>query len=318
MDTNNLESTINPPENETTTTQPELEITKPIIDLTLDYMISLKIYLETEYNIEPDSHSSIIRHLFNFLKSIDISTDNIKSAINLLYENEHPEKIDEMHYILNRLLTIQPITSSLSDLFTSYSIQLINHQENQDNQENQEDNQEDNTFPLNQQYTSMIDRYTYEFINPSNILNIFTTNLNNITPNNLANFQLIYTTPGFRTIIPQTTIFDHITISDDPTLLHQNNDSRIRTHENGKETLTKSSLNNSTIIEEFSDLDEENKKKYDTCPICFDDFKDENIIRKLQCHHIFHKKCIDPWLLYESYTCPVCRDSTLPKPPPQI
>ena len=86
----------------------------------------------------------------------------------------------------------------------------------------------------------------------------------------------------------------------------------------GKETLTDTSLNNNTIVDEFSILDEEEKKKYNTCSICFDDFIDNSIIRKIKCSHIFHKHCIDPWLLNQSYKCPVCRDSVLHIKDPEI
>ncbi|KAG5681196.1 hypothetical protein PVAND_010653 [Polypedilum vanderplanki] len=43
------------------------------------------------------------------------------------------------------------------------------------------------------------------------------------------------------------------------------------------------------------------------CSVCFDDFKiNENEARKLQCEHIFHEKCIFPWLKTNA-SCPVCR-----------
>ena len=43
-----------------------------------------------------------------------------------------------------------------------------------------------------------------------------------------------------------------------------------------------------------------------TCPICKDNIKFCNIVRKLDCSHIFHHKCIDTWLEDHS-TCPLCR-----------
>lgn len=300
--------------------------TLPILDLTIDYMISLKLFLETEYNIESESDSSIIRHLYNFLKNMKISNDDIKKAITLLYENINPEKINEMNYILNRLLSREYITTSLSDLFSSFTNRLNNsdtkeeHQEDNEEYEIQEDNEEnkENEDNTNLFRTIEIDRYTQEFINPSNILNMFTTNLNNITPYNLSNFQVMYTSPSnFLTLDPFTYTFD-MSFSQDPQSLSINNDPRITTHQNGKETLTKKSLNNNTIVDEFCILDEDEKKKYNTCSICFDDFNDNSIIRKIKCLHIFHKDCIDPWLLNQSYKCPICRDSVLPIKPPDI
>jgi len=319
------------------------------IDLNLDYMLSLKIFLETEYNIDPNSHSSIIRHLFNFLKDMEISNGDIKTAITLLYESENPEKVDEMYYILNRLLTRQTITTNLSDLFSSYRFESTNitekeddeetikdDEENKDKEETNEDEEdkddeedkedeeetkeEEDETPENRQnilFQSLIDQYTNELINPANVLNYFTTNLNNMNANNIANFQLIYTSPVQRIISPLNFTFytDMITFNEPINTIEQNSDPRIVTHENGKESLSQESLDANTTVETFSILDPSIKEKYDSCPICFDDFKDENIVRKIQCTHIFHKDCIDPWLLNENYKCPVCRKNTLSDKP---
>lgn len=44
-----------------------------------------------------------------------------------------------------------------------------------------------------------------------------------------------------------------------------------------------------------------------TCPICFEEFDDGQILRVLPCKHRFHAKCVDPWLLNSSSHCPLCR-----------
>ncbi|CDO53628.1 Conserved hypothetical protein. Putative Zinc finger, RING-type domain protein [Geotrichum candidum] len=44
-----------------------------------------------------------------------------------------------------------------------------------------------------------------------------------------------------------------------------------------------------------------------TCPICFEDFEDGQILRVLPCNHKFHALCVDPWLLNSSSHCPMCR-----------
>ena len=41
------------------------------------------------------------------------------------------------------------------------------------------------------------------------------------------------------------------------------------------------------------------------CPICFDKIH-ENDSSALPCMHVFHHRCIEPWL-YQNNTCPVCR-----------
>ena len=59
----------------------------------------------------------------------------------------------------------------------------------------------------------------------------------------------------------------------------------------------------------YKDLKESNKHKLDMCSICFDAFKEDDECRELKCSHMFHEKCIDPWLT-EHVTCPVCREET--------
>ncbi|KAM3281159.1 putative RING-H2 finger protein ATL71 [Capsicum chacoense] len=50
------------------------------------------------------------------------------------------------------------------------------------------------------------------------------------------------------------------------------------------------------------------------CSICLGDYKDNDMLRLLSnCGHIFHVKCIDPWLRLHS-TCPICRNSPIPTP----
>ncbi|XP_010557977.1 PREDICTED: putative RING-H2 finger protein ATL71 [Tarenaya hassleriana] len=52
------------------------------------------------------------------------------------------------------------------------------------------------------------------------------------------------------------------------------------------------------------------------CSICLADYNDRDMIRVLpDCNHIFHDKCVDPWLFLSS-TCPVCRTSPYPSPSP--
>lgn len=50
------------------------------------------------------------------------------------------------------------------------------------------------------------------------------------------------------------------------------------------------------------------------CSVCLADYKDTDMLRALpDCGHLFHQKCIDPWLRLHP-TCPVCRTSPLPTP----
>ncbi|KAE9590096.1 hypothetical protein Lal_00033740 [Lupinus albus] len=50
------------------------------------------------------------------------------------------------------------------------------------------------------------------------------------------------------------------------------------------------------------------------CSICLADYKANDMLRVLpDCEHLFHPKCIDPWLRLHP-TCPVCRTSPIPTP----
>ncbi|MED6185467.1 hypothetical protein PIB30_057300 [Stylosanthes scabra] len=59
-------------------------------------------------------------------------------------------------------------------------------------------------------------------------------------------------------------------------------------------------------------------KSYDDstscCSICLGDYKGSDVLRILpDCEHVFHLKCIDPWLRLHP-TCPLCRTSPIPTP----
>ena len=41
------------------------------------------------------------------------------------------------------------------------------------------------------------------------------------------------------------------------------------------------------------------------CSICTDDFRERENVRILPCSHIYHRRCIDPWLLEFARTCPM-------------
>ncbi|GLT57021.1 hypothetical protein SLA2020_300260 [Shorea laevis] len=50
------------------------------------------------------------------------------------------------------------------------------------------------------------------------------------------------------------------------------------------------------------------------CSICLGEYRDADTLRLLpNCGHVFHLKCVDPWLRLNP-TCPVCRNSPLPSP----
>ena len=50
------------------------------------------------------------------------------------------------------------------------------------------------------------------------------------------------------------------------------------------------------------------------CSICLADYKESDTLRLLpDCGHVFHRKCVDPWLRLHP-TCPMCRNSRASTP----
>uniref|UniRef100_A0A7N0VAU0 RING-type domain-containing protein n=1 Tax=Kalanchoe fedtschenkoi TaxID=63787 RepID=A0A7N0VAU0_KALFE len=51
------------------------------------------------------------------------------------------------------------------------------------------------------------------------------------------------------------------------------------------------------------------------CVVCLYKLRRGERVRRLECRHVFHKKCLDAWLKQLHFTCPLCR-SPVPAPPP--
>ncbi|GAN09401.1 hypothetical protein MAM1_0265c08928 [Mucor ambiguus] len=48
------------------------------------------------------------------------------------------------------------------------------------------------------------------------------------------------------------------------------------------------------------------------CQVCLDNYQSEDDVRVLECHHGFHKDCIDKWLTEGQNRCPLCRGVPIP------
>ncbi|KAL5078508.1 hypothetical protein RYX36_006929 [Vicia faba] len=54
------------------------------------------------------------------------------------------------------------------------------------------------------------------------------------------------------------------------------------------------------------------------CAVCLNEFEDHETLRLIPvCSHVFHRDCIDAWLLHHS-TCPVCRADLVPDPKEEL
>ncbi|XP_010886633.1 RING finger protein 150a isoform X1 [Esox lucius] len=56
--------------------------------------------------------------------------------------------------------------------------------------------------------------------------------------------------------------------------------------------------------------DMETESDFDNCAVCIEGYKANDVVRVLPCRHIFHKSCVDPWLL-DHRTCPMCKINIL-------
>ncbi|XP_054656951.1 RING finger protein 150 isoform X1 [Dunckerocampus dactyliophorus] len=56
--------------------------------------------------------------------------------------------------------------------------------------------------------------------------------------------------------------------------------------------------------------DQETEADFDNCAVCIEGYKANDVVRVLPCRHLFHKHCVDPWLL-DHRTCPMCKMNIL-------
>lgn len=53
------------------------------------------------------------------------------------------------------------------------------------------------------------------------------------------------------------------------------------------------------------------------CVFCLSRIDEGEEVRELRCRHVFHRECLDAWLLRPRATCPLCRDRLLSSEPPR-
>ena len=267
--------------------------------------------------------------MYRFLKNQRKSNAEIKRAIDLLYTEIDPANKDDALYILDRTIaTDSPVQFHTSSTF----VQMLQSIQNTDDQ-----------------LSSELDRYTGEFINTPAILNMFNTNLNNLhhfyttgpsgsliveTPDEDGNTGLSGPT-GIYEQDDDTETEEAVELSPNATLIlaghnYYNNynigGSPINTFVyRGFYNALMNGVGNNTGLEDVKNIatteildknttiiKHDDPSIKDNCSICLESYDENCIIRKLNCSHIFHKDCIDPWLLKESYKCPICRNDSLP------
>ena len=61
--------------------------------------------------------------------------------------------------------------------------------------------------------------------------------------------------------------------------------------------------------QKYSDLPQNFRKDFKSCPISMQDYEDDTMLVKLPCNHYFSVDFAKTWLLENSHKCPVCRAS---------
>ena len=323
------------------------EPTQTPVELTIDYMISLKYHINFEYNLDDSSSSivSFIKYLYYFLKNQNKSNDEIRAAIILLYDNDDPSLKENALYVFDRLTSTNSGVSRLTHTLFDYV------QPSMFNVVNDYNNELDDVF----------DEYSGEAINSNQAFNLLNSNLNNLSQflstytDRLMSTNRLMRNSGSTGIngsdnldstdsdTPENTetngatgdssstgstgtSYSSILISHDinipirlsRTVMYRpflaallsrgTNTQSYRLGEDVKNVATEDILEKNTNIIKYSELSSTDI----CCSICLEGYEESSIIRKLKCAHLFHKDCIDPWLLKESYKCPVCRNDTLP------
>lgn len=78
--------------------------------------------------------------------------------------------------------------------------------------------------------------------------------------------------------------------------------------ESVKLTVPKDELNKIKLVN-FKEIRENIKQQNFACVVCQCEFADNDKVRETKCGHVFHRVCIDKWLLENSYKCPICRSA---------
>ncbi|WCJ37350.1 RING/U-box superfamily protein [Euphorbia peplus] len=55
------------------------------------------------------------------------------------------------------------------------------------------------------------------------------------------------------------------------------------------------------------------KQEERDCSVCLTEFEPDSEINYLGCGHLFHKVCLEKWLDYWNFTCPLCRSPVMPE-----
>ncbi|XP_047329858.1 E3 ubiquitin-protein ligase RHA2A-like [Impatiens glandulifera] len=81
----------------------------------------------------------------------------------------------------------------------------------------------------------------------------------------------------------------------------------------GNLTILAEQLSVNRVISETYGFKEGEPEGLDSCIVCLSCLREGDQVRRLECRHVFHKKCFDGWLDHLNFNCPLCRTMIVSK-----
>ncbi len=275
-----LEEILTPLINSTVFTQSDNTITPNI------QVVSSVINVEEESKEETDREESDEEEVEEVVSSESIRINHIINEelndISDLVNNYVQTRRNRSNQTRNIIRELVNSSSELNILNELNSLVEINESEEsieeEDNENEDEETKEERPIPLRR----MFDRGMIQYFNTAN--NII--NSQNITFRNMNSINNIF----------NPFLFNGSNIINFGSFNNFNDDVKIQLTPEEFDQLEKSEYKDMIKLENITE-----------CTICTDSFKDNDLVVKTPCEHIFHLDCIKPWLCNESNKCPVCR-----------
>lgn len=287
------------------------------------YLMSIKDTLLSPENQSESTPFIINQVLYGFYQyfNIDISFETIASV-----------RIVNNHNVYNFYNNNEPNNEELNN-----DNNEDNNEDNDYNNEEIEDNIEENNYymPITvsvRSYDITNNNYNNRNIEDRIVSNYIRTNYNYLSSSlpNQSNFLNSYLLSGrpnrssplniINTRFPLNPLPSFSGLSLGSSSLQDA--SNFNTHEsllNVINTIINGNINeNINNLEDVAvTVDEKELQKLDSyqlksnldsdCIICMDKLEKDNIVTKLECKHIFHKDCIEPYFKKYNHKCPICR-----------
>ena len=236
-------------------------------------------------------HMSNINDILN--KSINMNSNIDGSIINNINSSMNGSIINNMNNNMNGSIINNINISNMNNNMENNNMNSNNMNNNNINSNNINNNMDNNNININNRNTNMNNNN----MNSNNI----NTNNNSIINNNLIDESFINNETlslNFSNDLNEREIESHEEVDLNRFFMRNNNNI------NNLVGPIKKILNAlpENRIADVNKLNEENRK----CLICLEEYVNNDNIIYLPCFHIFHKKCIIPWIKTH-VNCPLCK-----------